>query len=105
MWQVKAIVTSQWLLGVLQHGDALRGQLKVHGSPVHHGRFVLYHLKAGTSSARSTPHQNHEGVAAYAVKLKGERSVEDHDDDGEDPLKDGGGVLEHKALLDKKCAT
>lgn len=98
-------MTSQWLLGVLQHGNALRGQLKVHGSTVHHGRFVLYHLKAGTSSARTAPRQNHESVAGHAVKLAGERAIEDHDDDGEDPLKDGGGMLECKAFLDKERTT
>lgn len=92
-------------LGVLQHGDALMGQVKVHSSPVHHGRFVLDHLKAGPSSARAAPCQNHEGVAGHAVELKAEGAVEHHDDDGEDPLKDGRGVLEHKALLDKEHTT
>lgn len=46
----------------------------------------------------------HHGVAADATELVGECSVIDQDQDGEDPLADGGSVLQHKALVNEEDA-
>lgn len=46
----------------------------------------------------------HHGVAADAPELVGEGSVIDQDEDGEDPLADGGSVLQHEALVNKEDA-
>lgn len=47
----------------------------------------------------------HHGVAADAAELVGEGSVINQDEDGEDPLADGGGVLQHEALVNEEDAT
>lgn len=47
----------------------------------------------------------HHGVAADAAELVGECSVIHQDEDGEDPLADGGGVLQHEALVNEEDAT
>lgn len=46
----------------------------------------------------------HHGVAADAAKLVGEGSVIDQDEDREDPLADGGSVLQLEALVNEEDA-
>lgn len=47
---------------------------------------------------------SHQGVSGDGAELVGERAVEDEDEDGEDPLADGGGVLQDEALVYKERA-
>lgn len=47
---------------------------------------------------------SHQGVAADAAKLVGEGSIVDQDKDGEDPFADGGGMLQHEALVNEEDA-
>lgn len=46
----------------------------------------------------------HHRVAGDRAKLVGEGAVEDQDVHGEDPLADGGGVLQDEALVDEEDA-
>lgn len=44
----------------------------------------------------------HQGLAGDGAELVGEGAVEDQDVHGEDPLTDGGGVLQDEALVDEE---
>lgn len=60
-------------------------------------------LLSGGETASSGEH--HQSVPRHAPELEGKRPVEDHDEHAVDPLKDGRGVLQRKALLAKEDST
>lgn len=67
------------------------------------GPSCLLSLVVTAGKALDTPSgQHHKGIPGHVPKLKGKGPKEEHDDDAEQPLKDGGGVLQGKALLDKE---
>lgn len=82
---------------------AAAGGLQALGGPAHrrrpgHGvhddpRAVLALLQAG-----------HHGLGGDGAELVGEGAVEDQDVHGEDPLADGGDVLQDEALVDEEYA-
>lgn len=49
--------------------------------------------------------QDEQGVSRHVPKLKGKRSVEEHDEYTVEPLKDGRGMLQDEALLAEEDST
>lgn len=54
---------------------------------------------------RASSGQDHQGFSRHVTKLEGKGPVEEHDEHAVDPLKDGGGVLQDKALLTEENST
>lgn len=59
-------------------------------------------LRGGEAVHSLSSGKHRQGVPRHPPKLKGERPVEEHDEHTVDPLEDGGGVLQDKALLAKE---
>lgn len=57
------------------------------------------------ASAAGVLQGGHQGLAGDGTKLVAEGSVENEDVNNEDPLADGGQVLQEEALVDKEDAT
>ncbi len=62
-------------------------------------------VRGGETRCCAPSGQNHQGVPWHAPKLKGKSPEEEHDEHTVDPLKDGRGVLQGKALLAKENST
>lgn len=78
------------------HGDALRVAVEVRGGAAAAGRLA--------PPAARVLQRGHHGVVGDGPKLVGEGAVEDQDVDDEDPLADGGQVLQEEALVHEEDA-
>lgn len=61
--------------------------------------------RAGEVVHRPSSGQDLQVDPRHVPELEGKRPVEEHDERAVDPLKDGGGVVQDKALLEKENAT
>lgn len=99
----------------LQHGYALRGTVEMRGGAAPPGGLEALRRPAQRRAPSSGAHDNpravvtllqarHHGLAGDGAKFVGEGAVEDQDVHCEDPLADGGGVLQDEALVDEEDA-
>lgn len=54
---------------------------------------------------RASSGQNHQGFYRHVTKLEGKSPIKEHNEHAVDPLKDGRGVLQDKALLAEENST
>ena len=64
----------------------------------------LYLVRVALWPEGPSPGQHHQGLPGHTGELEGKGAIEEHDDDAEDPLEDGRGVLEDEALLQEEHA-
>lgn len=104
--------------GLLQHGDVLRCAVEVGGGAAAAGGLEALGPPAATTQTPQTLataqdhaagalvaaalQARHHGLAGDRAELVGEGAVEDQDDHSEDPLADGGRMLQHEALVDEE---
>lgn len=100
----------------LQHGYALRGTVEMCGCAAPPGGLEALGHPAQCRALGPGAHDHARavvtllqarqyGLAGNGTKLVGEGAVENQDVDREDPLADGGGVLQDEALVDEEDAT
>lgn len=93
------------VVGAEAHGRAFAHAC--HGAHTAHGTHACHAahddpcglVKVEAAALRQ---DRHHGVGGDGAEFIGESAVVDEDDDGEDPLADGGRVLQDKALVDKE---
>lgn len=65
----------------------------------------LHLVVRAEAPVRTSSGQDHQGFSRHVTKLEGKSPVEEHDEHAVDPLKNGGGVLQDKALLTEENST
>ena len=100
----------------LQHRYALRRAVEVCGGAAPPGGLEAFRGPSQCRAPRSGAHEDpravvetvlqarHHGLAGDGAELVGEGAVEDQDVHREDPLADGGGVLQDETLVDEEDA-
>ena len=89
-------------MGAAPHGRAFAHAPHATHAPHNDACGLVVVVEVETAALRQ---DGHHGVSGDGAKLVGEGAVVDEDDDGEDPLADGGCVLQNETLVDEENAT